>query len=58
MEVSEECGCVGDVDVSAVDFVVMVLAADEVTVVLVVETCAVATSEVGEPASYAVLDLT
>jgi predicted transporter len=50
------CGCCVGVAVSAEAFVVMVLAPDEVTVAVVVETCAAATSEAGDTASYAELD--
>lgn len=49
-------GC-DEAEASPVDFVVIVLVPDEVTVAVVVETWAEATNEPGVTASYAELDL-
>jgi len=47
-----DCGCCDEDVESPVALVVIVLAPDEVTVAVVVETCAAATSEPGDTASY------
>ena len=46
------CDCCEDVFVSADDFVVIVLVPDDVTVAFVVETCAAATKDPWDTASY------
>ena len=46
-----DCGCCMEDVFSVVAFVVIVLAPDDITVAVVVETCAAATSEPGDTAS-------
>jgi len=46
-----DCACCAEDEGSAVTLVVIVLVPDEITVAVVVETCAAATSEPGDTAS-------